>query len=43
MNALCPNCRDAHGDVTDRNHDTEAGLEVGFCCPDCDHEWNVTL
>ncbi|MFC7141451.1 hypothetical protein ACFQMA_16630 [Halosimplex aquaticum] len=43
MNALCPNCRSAEGEVTDRNSEPEAGLRVEFCCPECDHDWDVTL
>ncbi|WP_459193123.1 hypothetical protein [Halosimplex sp. J119] len=43
MNALCPGCRAAEGEIEDRTHDPETGLRIEFRCPDCDHEWSVTL
>lgn len=43
VNALCPNCRDAEGEVVDRTHDSGSGVEVALVCPSCDHDWTVTF
>ncbi|WP_436907909.1 hypothetical protein [Halosimplex marinum] len=42
MKALCPDCGDREGDVVERAT-AESGTRVTFCCPGCDHEWDVPL
>ena len=43
VNALCPNCGEADGEVTERTGNTESGVRMDFSCPECDHDWSVTL
>jgi transcriptional regulator NrdR family protein len=43
VNALCPNCGEADGEVTERTGDAESGVRMDFSCPECDHDWSVTL
>ncbi|WP_281372789.1 hypothetical protein [Halosimplex rubrum] len=43
MKALCPNCGEAEGERTARGRGSDAGIEVTFSCPECDHVWSIGL
>ncbi|ELZ27483.1 hypothetical protein C475_06175 [Halosimplex carlsbadense 2-9-1] len=43
MKALCPNCGKTESEHTDRRRGTESALTIEFSCPECDHDWTVSL
>lgn len=43
MNALCPDCKDADGEILSRKLGDPSGLTVTFECPACDHRWSVSF
>ncbi|AGB36379.1 hypothetical protein [Natronococcus occultus] len=42
MNAWCPACGDCLGELIEKNRDAD-GVTAAFECPDCSHEWKVSL